>query len=308
MPALISTTAAWQTEPLAVQLSAYWQNLAAGVLDTMLLQASSEAVEYAGWPLLTPPSTTAVGGTSSGADSITVAAATNIGPLDVLSFPDGSTVEVQDAEVTTDTSPYAGTVYLNDPLPADVADGAAITVYRQYRYRVSGKATEPNDLAGGLMTQQAQIAIMHAPALGLQTSARKIFLPYRPLHALATAYQELPWTNEESVVDTSGFDLNKGQGWVRLPIGFYNPPQCIWRLVGSWGYRVAPYDLRHAVHLLLAANVAKAANPTGALEVRSDSGMARFTRPSLTPGSPLPLHMWIEEAHSILDSYKPLGF
>src|SRR5579872_503898 len=289
MPSALSSVAEFQASLLGSQLAPAALQPAPDALDRALFEASDDVLRFCKRKLLTPPATTVgTGGATSGQTSFPVAAAVNILPLDVVVFPSGETIRVTSADVTLPAvKPYPGTVYLDTPLGNNYSVGTAVTVYRQHQYRVSGKTTDPMDQQVG-MSQQAQIALAHAPTMGLSTFARRVYLEEYPLLSIHKAFYVLPWTGSPSEIqaDLSNIEILEA-GWFRLPIGFPSfTPGSIWRVQYTAGYSVAPYDVRDAVHLYMAAKLVRMFNLMGASAWRV--GDTQQTN----PGS-----LWITEAN-----------
>ncbi|MGH2449251.1 MAG: hypothetical protein ACRDFS_11710 [Chloroflexota bacterium] len=282
MPALLSTVAEFQQSSLGAALKPYYPT-ATGALDLELFRASAEVDRITDRRLAVPPlsqiSTTA----SAGDMQLNLEDVTNISQGDVLFLVNsGQTVQVRGAELTLPAEPngnaYAGTVHLAEPIEVDLATGSPVQVYRQTFYEIRGKATNEIDDAVP-MSQEGQLARMHAPFLRRGASGRTIFLESYPVIELHAAFESLPWSNTETTVDLTASYLLPEQGWYRLPVGFYNPMATIWRTQYLAGFSTIPYDLRDAVHNLLAERLMRGQNPLGASSIRS--GDQAYTNPGL---------------------------
>lgn len=269
MPSVYSSIEDFQASAVGTELQPLWTNLGVDALSRMLSEASDYADSFTKRKLGTGPSTT-LSAVASNTNVIKVTNGANVHERDVAVFGDGSVVEVYGAELTFSVSgpPYVGTITLASNVTQSL--GQTVTFYRQCQYRIRGKSTDPLD-QNIAMSQQGQVALAHAPALGLSTFSRYLFVEEYPLWSVQAAYYTLPWTGQPSEIkaDMSNTTVMRA-GYVRLPIGFPNFQGSIWRIQYNGGYVVLPHDLRQAVHFLLAAQITASQNAFGGTAYRID--------------------------------------
>jgi hypothetical protein len=315
MPAVYSSVQTWLQTAEASAYAAFIGNLADGTLDRYLLSASAHADQVTRRKLGAPPSGVAVkANVSAGANNVSIANVAGIYQTDVCVFArTGEAQEIISADVTSfdpsyvgEYPQYTGQLVFAGTLSSSYTTSDTVTIYRQDRYQVKGKPDQPIDSTPG-MSQRGELAQMHAPKGFGVGSARRIFLNEYPITSVYKAFESLPWSNTETTADLSAAYIDGPAGWLRLPVGYFNPQSTYWRVQYAAGFPVLPRDIRDAVHLHMSYTVSRVMNPMGANEIKSDGQLARLTQNSPTAGQPPSRPLAMSEFEAILRPYARKG-
>lgn len=284
MPRQYVTPQDFADHPLGIGLGA--ANLAPGILDKTLWRASARVDKHCRRRLGQPGSTTLSAATPALATSLSLAGSLGFDgtPDTVAQIGSGATqetVQVGGISAIISATPYPATLslYPGKTLAYAHNAGEAVTQYYYEQQNPLTSATSKMDQYFDF-TQAGQIAQAHSPRLGIGENVRVIFLRHMPILQLLAVAVAYPWAN---VLDTSAVPSDLfvmwSEGWIRFPIGYFDPPDSVVHVTYSAGYQTVPDDVQEAVMYEAAAELGLGVNYLGALQFRRDDYQVVFARP-----------------------------
>lgn len=246
-------------------------------LMTALLQASAQAERLMGGRRLTLPTpTTLLKDAGSGAMEIRVGDVRAIDDGDVLVI-DGENYRVLGADPTQLHRPgLRGRVYLASGLVSDQSATTPVDVRREDRF----------------VTRLPKASPYGDALLPVLDWDRRICLANPPIRSVYAAWHVLPDSTAEVAVNIANVSIEPDEEQVRLAGTVSNQMETQWRIQYSGGYAAIPWDVREAVHLLVAARLVDRQNPTGSENVSQDDSHLK-----------LPAKKFYDRAIEILQGY-----
>jgi hypothetical protein len=185
------------------------------------------------------------------------------------------------------------------------AHGAGETVQQFYYEQLNplGASTSAMDQYFDF-TQQGQVAYAHAPKWGLGQNIRTFFLKHTPilqLVAFATAY---PWANVLDPATITDLFVEFVEGWLRLPIGYFSPPDSVIHVTYNGGFASVPEQVYEAVIFEAAAELGQSQNPYGVLSFKRADYAVNFRSGASNRDDEE--RMYSEDAKKILKDFRRL--
>lgn len=275
-----------------------------GEVDEALANASARADSYCNRHFGVPGATTLTASASAGSNALALASSLGIDGTThtLLQIGSGATQEIVQCGYLTLTepltNPYPGTVtlYPGATLAYSHNAGEQVQAFYYEQYNSIGSATTPLDQSFDL-TQQGQIAAAHAPSWSMGQNARRVFLRNMPLLQILSVSIIYPWNNQLDPGVPSDLLIAHEQGWIRFPLGIFNPPDSVVTVAYSAGYGTAPSDVREAVMFETAAELGTAkSNAYGLASERvGDESRSFGARSLLTARAEELLCKWVVE-------------
>jgi len=277
MPRLYVTPSDLQSRPIGLALAQQISQLPSGILDEMLM-AASQTVDNTCRKRIGAPQTTAVAapGITAGSTSLPVASTLgwdNLSEQAVI-IDSGSlqeTILIQPGGVAPTTplvAPYPGTLTLAAPCAfSHSAGAAAVGCYQEVDE--TGRSSS-SDLYAEAFTQEAQIALAHAPmmARGMDFT-RKVFLKQYPIiGTIINVEHAYSFDNAYVAIDPTTLAIDPAAGFYTFIIGTIILPQGLIKTTYTAGYAAVPDDIKRATELFFADSMLDFFNPSGAVEVQ----------------------------------------
>lgn len=278
------------------------QNAGTGALDLALMRASRRADGIAKKRLGAPGTTTVgTGGIAAGATSLPVASTLGFddGAEQAVLIDTGSLQEVIPlvsggiALTLPPVSPYPGTLTLAQPTAS--AHSAGATVQCVYQEVITAKSSGWEPYTTTILTQEAQIALSHAPIIG-QSGAmltRRVFVKHYPIIGITKIEHAYPFSNDWGTLDTNGVLIEPASGFYKLSLGSIVIPRGLIRTTYTAGYSSIPGDIKEAVAYLFADELTMIANAAGALEETQGKRRLKFSDGKSKT-------LWLQKAEEIL--------
>lgn len=295
-------------DPFGIALAPQIAQLATGVLDKLLGKASAsvdgECLRRMGSPGITAVGT---GGIASGATLLPLQSTLGIDQLaeQAALIGSGSSHELipivaGSVNVTASpfAAPYAGTVTLASPVAnAHLFNETVQIVY--YEVSTAGSSSS-SDIYSEAYTQQAEIAMAHAPMLARGANlTRIVMLKQYPIQSVSNVEHAYPFSSGFVTLGTSGLNINAAEGWIQLPLGSVVIPDGLVRTTYIAGYNTVPDDIKEATMYYFAAHMVAFFNAMGAHMVAT--GKHRVQYASTNGQGDL---YWIAQAKAKLKRYK----
>jgi hypothetical protein len=276
MPRLYLTSAELKESVLGFSMAGPIGALTAAALDKLLFRASERVDGFCKRRIQTIGSTTI-----SGASTIT-AGSTSLPVVSTLTFDNkdeqavtigtgGSqeTVLIQSGgvSITAYTSPYPGTLTLDTPTQFNHAVGEAVVgIYKEVTE--AGGVSSGDSFSESILTQQAQIAQAHQPAINLRNLTRVVWLRNSPIISISGIEHAYSFLNSYQAVTGNIMIPNAHDGWYRFSSGIVITPEGLMRTTYLGGYLVAPDDVKQATMYYAADLLQQFINPGMAIETR----------------------------------------
>lgn len=277
MPRLYLSPTELQSRPAGIALAQQIAQLPSGGLDALLASAS-QAVDNACRKRIGAPGATTVGtgGIAAGASLLPVTSTLGIDDLaeNAVIIDTGAnqeTILVQPGGVAPTLplqAPYPGTIQL--ATPAAYAHSAGATVQYVYQEVDETGRSSSSDLYAEAFTQEAQIALAHAPILSRGMDfTRKVFLKQYPIiGTILKCEHAYSFDNQYIAIDQTSLAIDPAAGFYTFRIGTIILPQGLVRTTYQAGYQVVPDDLKQATAFFFADMMADFFNPAGAVETQ----------------------------------------
>jgi hypothetical protein len=156
------------------------------------------------------------------------------------------------------TGAYPGTITLATPLAGTYSAGTTVQAALVERRTVRGGAYDKDESAY-LLSQQAQMALAHAPEDDVSDLVPRVFLSSPPVVRILTMEVILRYGTAPVLLNAPP-SISPELGIYRFPIGTYVPQGSEVQTTYCGGYGTVPDDVAEAVELLAADSLARA-NP-----------------------------------------------
>jgi hypothetical protein len=267
--------------PIGAALANQINAMGTGVLDKMLARASQRCDIFCEKRLQQVGSTTLASGVSAGQSSLSLNSTLTLDNLaEQAAMVDygntnQETVLIQPGGVSVSSwaSPYPGTVQLATPLVNGHSNAAPVQ-FCYVEVREASKASQSDPYSEALMSQAAQLALAHLPAIqvGLTrivaTKQYPISTVYLVEHSYSfdTTYDVV--YNSANATFAGGIILEPTAGYYRFKVGTVITPEGMVRTTYLGGYEAIPDDIKEAVSYYVADGLMRLVNPYMASDIQ----------------------------------------
>lgn len=249
-----------------------------GQLEGMIARASARVDRACKRRFGMPGSTNLAEDVLAGATTIKVDSLINLDDPPAMLFQIGAAGSGTQETVQIGTTSVVGTYALPIPGAATLYNGTALQYAHSAGEPVVGYWFEQSNLKGGAtsatdqywdLTQEGQIAMGHAPRMGLGQIVRTVFLRAYPIQSILSVQVTYPWANSIDPGVVSDLFVVYAEGWYRFPVGYFVPNDSVVWTAYRAGYDTIPDDIQEAVLYEVASELAMARNPLGAMSIGS---------------------------------------
>lgn len=307
MPRQYVSVSDFATHPIGI--AANVGSLPDGVADKLLFRASARVDRHCRHKFGVPGSTTLANASAVGASALSLTGSLGIdGTPDTLVLigtgPTQESARVGSLGNIGVAAPYPATLGLFPGVTTQFAHAAGepVVAYYYEQHNLQGGATNPDDQYFDF-TQAGQIAAMHAPRMGMANNVRVFFLKHAPILQVIAYAIAYPWANVLDPGSPSDLFIANAEGWVRLPVGYFAPPDSVAHVTYSAGYLSVPDDVQEAVILEAATELGFGTNYLGAAQFRRGDYMVEFT-PRTPARDGTIKNLLSSRAESLLASYR----
>lgn len=256
--------------PIGIGLSNQIAALPVGSLEATIARASQQCDSYCGRRLQAPGSSTLSASANAGDTSISVNSTLTLdemAELAVMINPGGATQETITIDsggvtVTNWSSPYPGTIKLQNALQYNHAQNETVRYYLR-EVSETGGASSSDPYTEAIQTQAMQLALAHMPSTRIALS-RVVFVKSYPIISIKQVEHAFSFDNQYNNIDLGTMIVEPTLGFFRVNVGTVLLREGFMRVTYSGGHENVPMDIREATALFFAESMKLMQNPFGA--------------------------------------------
>jgi hypothetical protein len=256
--------------PLGLGLANHISALPVGSVEQTLARASQQCDSYCERRLQAPGSSTLSVSANAGDTSISVVSTNTLDELAELAVminPGAAnqeliTIDSGGVTVTNWSSPYPGTIKLQNALQYNHAQNEVVQYYLR-EVSETGSSSSSDPYTEAIQTQAMQIALAHMPTTRIALT-RIFFTKTYPIIKLVQVEHAFSFDNVYNNINMGVELIEPTLGYVKVNVGTVLLKEGYMRVTYSGGYENVPQDVKEATMLFFAESVRAMVNPFGA--------------------------------------------